>query len=232
MRRILCYLLVVGFIISGCATKRWPISPSIGIGKTYTIGTTHKCPVGSQAIRIQNQREWLAFTPAFEYDSPPVGYLDSFKLVPGQIWVATHSTSSGYIVANIDVGFTIGISINADGTIDQGWETRAVLGPIFKRRHRWTENKLFVETDSVVAKGTFAAELLYSGFSHGTVRLTYRELKDDMARPAFYQELTYDLEESKTIVFRSIKIEVIEATNSYLSFKVLDDGNLPWMPRQ
>ena len=38
---------------------------------------------------------------------------------------------------------------------------------------------------------------------------------------AFYQEVQYDLSQSKTITFRNTTIEIIEATNSYCRFKVI-----------
>ena len=42
----------------------------------------------------------------------------------------------------------------------------------------------------------------------------------------------YELTDSKIIMFRTIKIKVLEATNSYISFIVEDDGGLPWMPKK
>lgn len=52
-------------------------------------------------------------------------------------------------------------------------------------------------------------ELIYNGISKNTIRITYREYIKDMARPAFFQDLTYDLDQSSIIQFRSIKIQVI-----------------------
>ena len=42
-----------------------------------------------------------------------------------------------------------------------------------------------------------------------------------MARSAFTQEVQYDLKESKIIGFKNVRIEVIEATNSSITYKVL-----------
>jgi hypothetical protein len=70
----------------------------------------------------------------------------------------------------------------------------------------------------------FRQELLYNGISKKTIRMTYREYKNDMARPAFFQDLTYDLDQSSTIRFRSFKIEVLEANNSFIRFVVIEEG--------
>ncbi len=50
--------------------------------------------------------------------------------------------------------------------------------------------------------------------------IAYREYKDGMAQLAFYQDLTYDLSDTKIIGFRDILIEVIEATNTNIEFIV------------
>lgn len=69
----------------------------------------------------------------------------------------------------------------------------------------------------------FRTEILYSGKSSDTIRLLYREFKYDLARPAFYQELTYNLDESKNITFKNFKFTILEATNSYIKFIVDQD---------
>lgn len=66
----------------------------------------------------------------------------------------------------------------------------------------------------------YKQELIYVGKSKDTIRLSYREYIKDMARPAFYQDLTYDLLESREITFRDLRIEVLEATNSAIKFFV------------
>ena len=45
---------------------------------------------------------------------------------------------------------------------------------------------------------------------------------DDLARPAFTQDLQYDLTESKVIGFRGLRIEIISATNIKIEYKVLN----------
>lgn len=78
----------------------------------------------------------------------------------------------------------------------------------------------FLEKSKIYNTGSNRKELIYNGKSKDTIKLAYREYKDDLARPAFYQDLTYDLSESKIIGFRSMNIEVIEATNSSIKFIV------------
>lgn len=70
-------------------------------------------------------------------------------------------------------------------------------------------------------KSNLRRELIYNGLSDSTVRFLYREFISDMARPAFSQELTYDLDAGSEIGFRGVRIEILEATNVILKYRVL-----------
>ena len=66
-------------------------------------------------------------------------------------------------------------------------------------------------------------ELLYSGKSGNTIKISYREFRGGFAAPAFSQNLEYDLNESKTINFQKFTLEVLSATNQAITYKVLKD---------
>ncbi|MDB5439169.1 MAG: hypothetical protein JWM33_1596 [Caulobacteraceae bacterium] len=67
----------------------------------------------------------------------------------------------------------------------------------------------------------FRMELLYSGVVQNMLTLTYREFKDDMARPAFTQDLKYDLSQGAEIGFRTARFRVLKTTNIGLTYQVL-----------
>jgi hypothetical protein len=69
-------------------------------------------------------------------------------------------------------------------------------------------------------------QLVYSGMSGKTIRLSYREFVHDLARPAFTQELQYDLADSAEIGFRNLRATVVKATNTMIVAIVTDDGGL------
>jgi len=64
-------------------------------------------------------------------------------------------------------------------------------------------------------------EFIYNGKVGSAIKFTYREFVDDLARPAFTQDLQYDLLESKVIGFRGLRIEILSATNTKIEYKVL-----------
>lgn len=82
------------------------------------------------------------------------------------------------------------------------------------------ERNKSLSTDTT--KGYVNFEIIYTGIQGNTLRLQYREFTpDDLAKVAFYQDLTYALQ-SKVIRFRSIKMEIHQATNESITYTVLD----------
>ena len=67
---------------------------------------------------------------------------------------------------------------------------------------------------------SFKKELVYGGLSQKTISISYREFSDGTARPAFTQDLKYDLSEGDEIGFRGARFQVIKASNTVLKYKV------------
>lgn len=72
-----------------------------------------------------------------------------------------------------------------------------------------------------VSPENFRRELVYTGVSKNIITVLYREFANDMARPAFTQELKYDLGEGRTIGFKGARFEVLKATNVGITYRVL-----------
>jgi hypothetical protein len=68
---------------------------------------------------------------------------------------------------------------------------------------------------------SFKKELVYNGRLENYVKIIYREYLNDWARPAFTQELQYDLNESNIIGFQGARLEIIDATNTNIRYRVL-----------
>lgn len=72
--------------------------------------------------------------------------------------------------------------------------------------------------------GALKQELVYNGRTKDSIKILYREFSDDLVRPAFTQELSYDLAD-RAIGFRGLGIEIFEATNSKIKYRVTSDFN-------
>ena len=78
------------------------------------------------------------------------------------------------------------------------------------------------ETTAVVKEDQyFKQEFIYNGKIGTGLKFTYREFVDNTARPAFTQDLQYDLAESNIIGFRGLRVEIINATNMNIQYKVI-----------
>jgi hypothetical protein len=71
-----------------------------------------------------------------------------------------------------------------------------------------------------VMKG-FKTQLLFQGLIGDELKLEYREFSNDLARPAFYQNVSYDLSTTKTLTFKGIKLEILNIDNNGLTYKVI-----------
>ena len=67
-------------------------------------------------------------------------------------------------------------------------------------------------------------EIIYTGRLGENVTFVYREYTpDNLAKPAFYQNLTYNLTEAKLVRFRKLQFEIREASNEQIKLRVLSD---------
>ncbi len=69
----------------------------------------------------------------------------------------------------------------------------------------------------------FLKVFIYNGKAGNVIKFSYREFINDMARPAFTQELQYDLSEGKIIGFKGMRIEILNTSNIEIEYKVLSE---------
>lgn len=72
-------------------------------------------------------------------------------------------------------------------------------------------------------EGSYKMEIVYSGMSGDNIKATYREYKDDLARPAFFQDLVYNLNKSRVIRYKNFKVKILDATNQHIEYVVMED---------
>lgn len=81
-----------------------------------------------------------------------------------------------------------------------------------------------VIVDNIPYDETVEKELLYAGRERNTLHITYREYTvGGMARTPFFQNLYYDLSVSDKIVFQDWSIQVIDANNQKIVFKIINE---------
>lgn len=111
------------------------------------------------------------------------------------------------------------IIVAPDPNVENGLIANVAFG--FIRRDVPIESAGFsISACRLGLENSFRRELVYSGISQGSISITYREFSENLARPAFTQDLTYDLSAGREIGFRGLRFEVIEANNVGVRFVV------------
>jgi hypothetical protein len=227
--------LALGGSLAACGSV--PISPNTPSNQpwtNYVVGELQTVPTGATMV------EWLGHTRI----------LRGYKMVmpvrvsgigqqppsdPGLVWPARYTyhgpCAGGRYVITTPTFYEehVGIIVAADGTIPCADSVLQLKGGRVGKDYSTPEvvaQRAFVPTPYLdgISADAIRWELIYSGRSADEVSLSYREYTGGLARPAFYQDLTYDLSTSNRVVFRSIELEIVEASNAGVKFRVLRDG--------
>lgn len=75
------------------------------------------------------------------------------------------------------------------------------------------------------ANDSFKYVALYQGRIGNIIKISFREFKDNLARPAFTQDIDYELDKDGTVLigFKGLRIQVLNASNLDITYKVLAD---------
>ena len=209
-------------ILFSCATQVSSVNPmqrtynSKPIGKLLSVDIGEPLTVkGSEyyqkAYLIKNTPEFNIGMVAYPYKNGDV--------------LPLSGTVKGYNLyylkgASVNPGYQIGVAENT---------TTGEANPFINSVNGFNTKK--IEGFSVSAseyrekdcQECFKKEMVYNGKSGNTLKFIYREYVNDMARPAFNQDLQYDLSESTMIGFKGLRINVVSATNTTIEYKVEQD---------
>ena len=81
---------------------------------------------------------------------------------------------------------------------------------------------------SVIQQDTLSFKILFQGGGSDNIRFSYREFSDDIARPAFTEELTIPREPfPQMIVLKKVQLEIIGLNGMGLRYRIVKlDGNM------
>ena len=231
MKRFVCCLFVLTVALTACSVPVRRNSPTHRFEKTYDMGISQEANTGTPMITIHSVYCLPSYKIKHEYepaDLPPIS--------PDQEWIAFHTLGDNYVVTTSKYPYRIlGIEIKPNGQLadEKPWIKVYNYRRAMQKPWKTSDPQVFIPLKGhQIHDGSFKAELIYCGITGNTINISYREFVDNLSRPAFHQELTYDLNESDQITFRSLIIRVLEADNAIIRFEVIDDGGLPWVPRE
>lgn len=74
-----------------------------------------------------------------------------------------------------------------------------------------------------IHSNSFQQTLIYSGRMGDKINISYREFSNDRARPAFNNDVEYDLSTSNIIGYKGAQLEIIKADNTSITYKLLNN---------
>lgn len=219
-------LVSIAVVAAACASLD-PVRPTPTVITNYKMGIVQSAGIGDPIIDVQSARKVPEFVALRQHDPGRIQLRHLLTVEQGQRFRAVGKLKSGdYVIRNRSDTLAPALVVTPDGRALGFYDGRdgATGG-------KWPTDPLFAGAEGLEGQeNAFRAQMIYSGLDGNTVRASYREFSGDFIRPAFAQELQYNLAQDSTIAYKSIKIQVLAATNSQLRFRVLEDGGLPWLP--
>lgn len=221
-------LFISSLILMSCGgVKKNIVKP-----ETYTkvipqLNEIKNVEIGSQVIYREkgHQYDAIKLTKAFT-----IKLDDVFKVIEeGKIFINQYNTNEydfyssstnsefGVAIPKSDKSPLIYYKSDIDGIYSTGLSYNGLT--LIKPK----EQLEYIQTNvSSKNKDYFKEEFIYNGRVGNALKFIYREYINDYARPAFTQEVQYDLSENKIIGFRGMRIEIINASNTKIEYKVLN----------
>lgn len=218
MKKLLSVCLL-GFGLVGCTAPKYNYQAvSKNISKP-PIGTINEAYVGDKMLTQGAYTEQEAYyVPApqkkFAFNLPKGFYLKTGDDAKGSYYSAVNSIPDGAIIPGGGVQSVLVTPDNKLCLIDIYFNKLCHFNNVGEKR-----------TVSVASDNAFQQTLIYSGKVGNKINIGYREFSSNMARPAFNNDVEYDLSESKQIGYKGALLEVINADNQKITYKVLRNFN-------
>ena len=212
-------------VLTGCATQKQTIPPRLSAIDHPPLGEEHTSPLGETVVE---KGRIYVFDGVRLENSISAGdgvLLKKFSLQPGILKATLRDDERLYYTTDKLTVYDamLGTQVSFGGlavrhtdpeNIKFHWNGTPVLTPKPK--------PILVKTEVPDAERTsLRQELIYNGRIEDTLRFLYRESSSDVIRGSFSQELQYDLKDGNTIEFRGVVIEVLDATNALLKYRVV-----------
>jgi len=223
-------ILTTLLILSGCASKL----PTKIISDVSTINL----PALNQEAEVEIGDTLLEKSIAYTYDGLELfstisdgGYAREYIMTPHKLPYIKkdkngdkyfEASSNNYYVDDKTFGQRVPLYkefliLKTDGSLDlTGYFDLTSADPVATPNPNFRVGKLVD-----ISQPSFKQELIYNGKSGSTLKFMYREFSKDLARPSFSQEVNYDLAESNIVGFKGARIEILNATNTKIEYKVL-----------
>lgn len=212
-------LLIISFL-SGCVSQlpvtrnvKNVVEPELNAIKTQELGNTliqFYTATTMQSIEIP--QKWSTRKGLFDMPPQILAPISRSDTV-SKYWVPISIPNASIIFRNVCFDSRDSSIFNVSGfdTCDLGVKAISNSGPIRVQPAEYVD----------VTQPYFKQELIYNGRINTNLKFMYRELSGNYMRAPFTQEIQYDLKEGNIIGFKGARLEIIESSNSSITYKVL-----------
>lgn len=106
-----------------------------------------------------------------------------------------------------------------------GADGKLCVVTVFNAKSCSSEHQVKQTVIGIASDNSFQQTLIYSGKVGNKINVGYREFSSNIARPAFNNDVEYDLNDSKKIGYKGALLEVVDANNQNITYKVLKNFN-------
>jgi hypothetical protein len=231
MKTIVLIQLFALLVVTGCAPEVIPFKSSPSITRSYTVGQQSTASVGQPMVTVRSVSSAPVYVVMADYTPPQhdpfKGGLDFPDLTKGMRFTKVADRSDGvigiynphyqiYIPGSLtrkERSEDIVLWIEPSGVVSGTMEGKA-----------WTRDPLFKEEQGGTSH--YQSELIYGGRTGETINLLFRE--NNGAGNPVTTELHHNLSEGNTVAVKSMTIEVTNATESMVEYRVVSDGDMAW----
>lgn len=223
---------LTGFALVGCVSDiKYNYVPEV-TQKSYpdlnVVTTTY---IGDDMVRQGNVKaiDVISFPATTQVNK----YWNSYIIDAGDypklgedkkyLFFAAKSVNGNSIVKSFNVpAAPIGMRVSKDSSKNEVCISFTTGTDFCEDHKQFTYKKV-----NVTSQDGFQQTLIYNGKVGNKINIGYREFNNDMARPAFSNNAEYDLSRSTVIRYKGAVIEVLQATNQHIKYKVISNFNTP-----
>lgn len=215
-------LIFLSLAVTGCASPKFNYVPKQQFFTTPEIGQITTIGIGenllsqgvassTEVLKVNYQQSISAYQiTSGEFNK--IGEDDRYDYYMTSPVEPTH----GKIMRGLITSYP---DYSASIQIDKGTNKTCIISPVDLTV--CGDIKFEVAEINRTTKASFQQTLIYNGKIGDEVNFSYREFSGDLARPAFNSDVKYDLSKSKKVGYKGAVIEIIEADNLEIKYKII-----------
>ncbi|KXO78207.1 hypothetical protein AYL20_07475 [Acinetobacter venetianus] len=212
---------ILGFGLVGCATPVYNSTSTISNISKPPLNSINTVSVGDQmlvqgTLRQNDVIEFSQVTQAGMYKIPAGQYNKTGESEKGKFFTII-STTGGLVTKSFLADPMQAIMTTSDGSL--------CIITVFNVKSCHQGKSFNIKKVNIASENSFQQTLIYSGKVGNKINIGYREFSSNMARPAFNNDVEYDLNESKQIGYKGALLDVIDANNQNITYKVIKNFN-------